>query len=103
MESHTEFDGRAGRNRFRQSDLKNGVVVGVAIVGLDELHFVGEIAGALDLEFGHSDRAAILFVPAGIGSNAPSAARCEPQSLEWIEAETRSYIDGRGKIAEAGR
>ena len=48
VEGDVEFDGRAGGDGFRQRDLHDGVVFGVVIIGLNELQFVGQIAGAFD-------------------------------------------------------
>src|SRR5580704_14102253 len=70
VESHTEPRGRVGRNRFGQGHLKDGTVVHVIVIGMDEFHFAGEIAGTLDLEFAHRDSPAMLIVPASVGSGA---------------------------------
>ena len=67
---HAELHRCAGRNGLGQRHLHHGVVVGIVIVGLNELHFAGQIAHALDFEFRNGNRAVMFWIPARAGASA---------------------------------
>ncbi len=68
VKRHAELHRCSGRDGLGQRDLHHGVVIGVVVVGLDELHFAREVAHVLDFEFRNGNRAVMLRIPARAGA-----------------------------------
>ncbi len=92
VKGDVELHGGAGRDWFWQRDLENRAVVLVAIVGMDEFHFVRKVAGAFDFQFIYRDRAKMFGIPVGIRAAAARSSEANfghecGLRLEGVEVE----------------
>src|SRR4029077_6414652 len=95
---HSELNVRTRWDRLRKRQLHHGAVFGIFVIGMDELHFAGQVAHACDRDAMKSNGAVLFGLPFVAGMVALALGHPGGLRLKGIQVE----MEGKGLLRLAG-